>query len=79
MARHKKGASGSLPANPMDGVKDVPVVVKMSKREADMATALASFRGVSRSELIRQLLAREMEVDNTAFMAARAKARTTQR
>jgi hypothetical protein len=62
--RHVKGVSGSIPADPEGGAKFIQVIVKMNPIEAVNATNLARSRGISRSELIRQLLAREFEASD---------------
>ena len=77
--RHVKGVSGSIPSDPEGGVKIVQIVIKMNPIEAVNATSLARSRGISRSELIRQLIAREVDAWDSApstRKAQRKRART---
>jgi hypothetical protein len=69
MSRHVKGVSGSRPLDPVGGVKTVQVIVKMNAYEARRATALAQLKKISRSELIRQLLEKELAASTDAMLA----------
>jgi hypothetical protein len=79
MSRHVKGVSGSRPLDPVGGVKTVQVIVKMNAYEARRATVLAQLRKISRSELIRQLLEKELQASNEAFLAEYSAAKKKKR
>jgi hypothetical protein len=72
--RHVKGVSGSSPLDPVGGVKFIQVTLKMNPLEATMAGLLAKQRGLTRSELIRQLIKKEMDASAEAFLTPRSKA-----
>jgi hypothetical protein len=75
--RHVKGVSGSKPLDPEGGVKFIQVVIKMNPIEAVNATNLARSRGISRSELIRQLIAREVDTWDSVPSTPRATRKRT--
>jgi len=79
MSRHVKGVSGSQPLDPVGGAKTVQVIVKMNADEARRATVLAKLKEISRSELIRQLLDKELTASNEAFLAAYSGAKKKKR
>jgi len=61
--KHVKGLTGSKPLDAVGGVKHHKLTVKLNTSELIVACLFAGRRGVSTSELIRQLLKAALEAE----------------